>query len=107
MVVSFGREKVRPARSKHPKFGVFVLAGRVISREPALCRSWKQLGALQTGGGGGFAPCEAFLRRVAGVSEPWMAQFPPIGGGAGVVCGGVATKVQTHWVKNGEKGCFG
>ena len=24
-----GREKVRPARSQHPKFGVFVLAGRV------------------------------------------------------------------------------
>ena len=47
-----------------------------------------------------------YLRRVAAL----MMQFPPIGGGAGVVfvgvgvvCGGVATKVQTHWVKNGEE----
>ncbi|EFF79850.1 hypothetical protein HMPREF0970_01201 [Schaalia odontolytica F0309] len=29
VAVSFGREIVRPARSKYPKFGVFVLAGRV------------------------------------------------------------------------------
>ena len=29
VAVSFGREIVRPARSQHPKFGVFVLAGRV------------------------------------------------------------------------------
>ena len=28
-----GCEKVRPARSKHPKFGVFALAGRVLYRE--------------------------------------------------------------------------
>ena len=67
-VSSRKREKVRPERSRHPTFGVFVLAGRVFSRksrwrgragrvfsrEPALCRSWKQLGALQTGGGGGL-----------------------------------------------------
>ena len=33
MAVSFRREKVRPARSKHPTFGVFVLAGRVFSRK--------------------------------------------------------------------------
>lgn len=52
---------------------------------------------------GGFALHEAFWRRVAGVSNPRVVQFPPIGGGAGVVCGGVATKVQTHWVKNGEE----
>ena len=52
---------------------------------------------------GGFALHEALLRRVAGVSNPRVVQFPPIGGGAGVVCGGVATKVQTHWVKNGEE----
>ena len=37
-------------------------------------------GALHAGGGGGFAPCEAFLRRVVGVSQPCMASFPPIGG---------------------------
>ena len=53
---------------------------------------------------GGFALHEALLRRVAGVSNPRVVQFPPIGGGAGVVCGGVATKVQTHWVKNADNG---
>ena len=29
---------------------------------------------------GGFALHEAFLRRVAGVSDPRVVQFPPIGG---------------------------
>ena len=29
--------------------------------------------AFDDGGDGGFTPCEALLRRVAGVSEPWMA----------------------------------
>ena len=33
-------------------------------------------GALQGDCGGGFAPCEALCRRVAGVSEAWMASFP-------------------------------
>ena len=47
---------------------------------------------------GGFAPCEALWRRVVGVSEPWMASFPPIGGGELAVCGGVVAKLQTHWV---------
>ena len=87
------------SRKCHWRGGV----GRNYSRQAALRRSWRRRGALQVGGDGGFAPCEAFLRRVAGVSEPWMAQFPPIGGGAGVVCGGVAAKAQTHWVKNGEE----
>ena len=118
-VSSRKREKVRPERSRHPTFGVFVLAGRVFSRksrwrgragrvfsrEPALCRSWKQLGALQTGGGG-VAPCEALWRRVAGVSEAWMASFPPVGGGATATSGGVAAKVQTHWTKVTENGLF-
>ena len=27
---------------------------------------------------GGFAPCEALWRRVAGVSEAWMASFPRV-----------------------------
>ena len=119
-VSSRKREIVRPARLKHPKFGVFVLAGRVFSRKGrwrgragrvfsrrlALCRSWKQRGALQTGGGGGFAPCEALWRRVAGVSEPWMASFPPVGGGTTATSGGVAAKVQTHWTKVAENGLF-
>ena len=33
--------------------------------------------ALDTGGGGGFALHEAFWRRVAGVSDPRVVQFPP------------------------------
>ena len=70
------REKVRPARSKHPKFGVFALAGRVFSRQLVLRRSWMQRGALQAGCGGGFALHEALLRRVVGVSEPHVVQFP-------------------------------
>ena len=45
------------------------------------------------------SPLTACRRRV----EPPCSAIPPIGGGAGVVCGGVATKVQTHWVKNGEE----
>ena len=61
------------------------------------------LGALHAGNGGGFALHEAVRGRVVGVSEHHVVQFPPIGGGAGVVCGGVAAKVQTHWVKDGEK----
>lgn len=28
----------------------------------------------------GFAPCETFWQRVAGVSDPHVVQFPPIGG---------------------------
>ena len=55
--------------------------------------------ALDTGGGGGFALHEAFWRRVAGVSDPRVVQFPPIDGGAPSVRGGVVAKVQTHWVK--------
>ena len=60
--------------------------------------------ALDTGSGGGFAPCEALWRRVAGVSHPCMAQFPPIGGGAAMVCSGVAPTSQTTSAKNLEIG---
>ena len=38
-------------------------------------------GALHAGGGGGFALHEALLRRVDGVSEPHVVQFPPFSGG--------------------------
>ena len=55
-------------------------------------------------GGGGFAPCEASLRRVAGVSNPRVVQFPPIGGAAAAVCGDVAAKSSTILVKNAEDG---
>ena len=42
------------------------------------------------GNGGGFALHEAFSGRVVGVSEPWMAQIPPVGGGEVAVQGGEA-----------------
>ena len=69
-------------------------------------RASKPARALYTSGGGGFALHEAFSRRVAGVSNPRVVQFPPIGDGEAAVCGGVAAKVQPHWVKNGEKVLF-
>ena len=73
---------------------------------------------------GDFALHDALLRRVAGVSdprvvqfprlvarglhlrgtEPWMASFPPIGGGAAAVRGGGAPKPQTTSVKNADNG---
>ena len=76
------REKVLPVRSKHPKIGVFTLAGRTFSRK---CR-WRggagrifsrqsalRLGlvgdvAHEAGCGGGFAALEAGWLCVVGVS---------------------------------------
>lgn len=83
------REKGHPAHEKWLKIGVFWRAGRVfsrkscwrggagrvLSRQPVLRRSWMQRGALQAGCGGGFAALEALPRRV-GVP---MMQFPPWG----------------------------
>ena len=54
--------------------------------------------------GGGFALHEALLRRVAGVSDPRVVQFPPTGGGADAVCGAGAPKPQTTSAKNTENG---
>ena len=62
------------------------------------------LGALHAGGDGGFALHEAFLRRVVGVSDPRVVQFPPFGGGEVAAWGGAAPKTQTTSVKNAEKG---
>ena len=44
-------------------------------------RALRAPGVLHAGGDGGFALHEAFLRRVAGVSDPRVVQFPPIGDG--------------------------
>ena len=60
--------------------------------------------ALDTGSGGGFALHKAFWRRVAGVSDPRVVQFPPLGGGAAVTCGGVVPTSQTTSAKNPENG---
>ena len=46
----------------------------------AVPRTCGRCGALQAGCNGGFALHEAFLRRVAGVSNPRVVQFPPTGG---------------------------
>ena len=54
--------------------------------------------------GGGFALHEALLRRVAGVSNPRVVQFPPFGGGEVTVCGGVVPKSQTTSAKNVKNG---
>ena len=76
------REIIRPARSKHPKIGVFTLAGRVFSRkscgrgragrvfsrQSALCPGLVGDVAHEAGCGGGFAALEAGWRCVAGVS---------------------------------------
>ena len=45
-----------------------------------------------------------YTKPSCGVSDPRVVQFPPIGGGDTAVCGGVAAKVQTHWVKNADNG---
>ena len=105
-------EKVRPARSTWPNFSVFALAGEFFRGDVAggavlgelLRANWPCVGLgcdavhFRVAVVGGFAPCEALWRRVAGVSEAWMASFPPIGGGELAVCGGVVAKLQTHWV---------
>ena len=70
----------------------------------AVPRTCSRCGALQVGGGGGFALHEAFLRRVAGVSDPRVVQFPPTGDGEAAVCSAGAPKPQTTSVKNTENG---
>ena len=49
----YEREKVRPARSKHPKFGVFTRAGRVFSRK---CRRRGRAGRTLSRRGTGGRP---------------------------------------------------
>ena len=75
----------------------FVPTGAV----PSTCR---RCGALRAGCGGGFALHEAFLRRVASVSDPRVVQFPPTGDGEAAVCSAGAPKPQTTSVKNTENG---
>ena len=62
------REKVRPARSKHPTIGVFRRAGRAFSRQSALRPGLVGDVAHEAGCGGGFAALEAGWLRVVGVS---------------------------------------
>ena len=62
--------------------------------------------ALYADGGEGFALHEALLRRIDGVSEHHVVQFPPFGGGEITVCGCVVPTVQTTSAKTGETGLF-
>ena len=105
-----------------PKWRGVVVVGRIVSCPGVVLVSvgglWQRPGAahghcgralrapgvLHAGGDGGFALHEAFLRRVAGVSDPRVVQFPPIGDGAAAVRGGVAPKSQTTSVKDVENG---
>ena len=57
------------------------------------------------GNGGGFAPCEPLWRCVVGVSEPWMAQIPPLGRGEVSVQVGEAPRSQTTSMKTSTTGC--
>ena len=57
-------------------------------------------GALHDGGGGVLHD----TKPSDGVSDPRVVQFPPIGGGAAAVCGGVAPTSQTTSVNNAENG---
>ena len=120
-VSSRKREKVRPACSKHPKFGVFVLAGRVFSRKSRwrgrAGRVFSRQPVLRlsvVGVAVHFRVTAMGVLRHAkpsvGASPPcrrlgWR-HSPPSGGGGAVPRGGVAAKVQTHWTKVAENGLF-
>ena len=71
------------------------------SLPPMGAEAWPY-GACRTASDGGFALHEALLRRVDGVSEPHVVQFPPFSGGQAATWVGVLAKVQTHWAKNSE-----
>ena len=114
------REKVRPVRSNWPKFSVFALAGRVFSRKsrwrggvgrtfsrrpmlrPGLVAIWRTSGWWRWG----FCTTRSLLAACRRRVEPPCSAIPPIGDGEAAVCGGVAAKVQPHWVKNDEKVLF-
>ena len=54
----------------------------------------------------GFCSIRRWLAACGRRVVPLMTPFPPFGVGQAPTGGGVAAKVQTHWVKNGEKGLF-
>ena len=58
------------------------------------------------GNDGGFAPLEALLRRVAGVSRLYWCNSPPFGGGEAAVRGGEAPKVQNTSATNADNGAL-
>ena len=110
------REKVRPARSKHPKIGVFCACWASFFAEvPVEGLCWASFFALigpaprscrRRGARGrqwwGFCSIRSwlavYLRRVAAL----MMQFPPFGDGEPPTYGGMVPTVQTTSVKNAE-----
>ena len=114
------REKVRPARSKHPKIGVFMFAGRVFSRKSrwrgCAGRVFSRQSALRPGLVGdvaheagcrwGFCSIRNWLPACRRRVTPLMTPFPPFGGGEAATLGGVLAKLQTHWVKTAKNRWF-
>ena len=80
------------------------MPGELFRANRCCARPCRRRGALRAGCDGGFALHDALLRRVAGVSDPRVVQFPPLGGGAAVTCGGVVPTSQTTSAKNPENG---
>ena len=78
--------------------------GRVLSRQPVLRRSWRRRGSLQASDRWGFCTTRSLLTPCRRRVGPPCRAIPPIGGGAAVVCSGVALKSQTTSVKNTENG---
>ena len=68
------REKVRPARSKHPKMGVFTLAGRVFRGNVA---GGAVLGEFFRGNAAGGAVLGEFSRDSAAVGSCWANFVAP------------------------------
>ena len=102
-------EKVRPARSQHPKFSVLRLLGEFFRGNAAggtalgeLCRAnWPCAGLGYSAAHFRLAAmgvCAMRSSLTACRSFGWR-HSPPIGGGDLAVCGGVVAKLQTHSVK--------
>ena len=114
------REKVPPARSKHPKIGVFTLdgrtfsrkcqwrgcVGRVLSRQSALRPGLVGDVAHEAGCRWGFCSIRNWLPACRRRVTPLMMPFPPFGGGEAATLGGVLAKLQTHWVKTAKNRWF-
>ena len=115
MVVSFGREIVRPAALCHresakkfaqraqntPNSAFLCVLGEIFRGKAAGGPCWanfvaptgtvpecrRRSGSLHVGSGGAFALHEAFWWRVAGVLDPRVVQFPPLlSAASGFVC---------------------
>ena len=86
------------------KVAMFLRSMREVFRANLPCTGLGCSAAREAGCGGGFALHEAFQGCVAGVSEPHVVQFPPLGGGEAATHSGVVPKVQTTSAKHTENG---